>query len=144
MGPARFDHIEPNRTALQLGIPVVGNSDYSVSLLIVMQRIERLVTRQARSNGRVYGPSQRISMEQALHTWTMGSATLQFEEDTHGSIQVGKQGDIVILSADPRRMNPGDLETIRVDYTIIEGQVAYRRAHNGLEEHIGWFGRPAL
>jgi len=39
LGPARFDHIEPNRTALQLGIPVVGNSDYSVSPLIVMQRI---------------------------------------------------------------------------------------------------------
>jgi predicted amidohydrolase YtcJ len=143
-GSARFNHIEPNRTALQLRIPVGGNSDHSVSPPIVMQRIESLVTRRARSNGRVYGPSQRISVEQALHTWTLGSATLQFEEDTHGSIQVGKRGDIVILSADPRRIDPEDLETIRVDYTIIEGQVAYRRAHNGLEERYGWFGRPEL
>jgi predicted amidohydrolase YtcJ len=143
-GEARFDHIEPNRTALELGIPVGGNSDHSVSPPIVMQRIESLVTRRARSNGRVYGQSQRISVDQALHTWTLGSATLQFEDDTHGSIKVGKRGDIVILSDDPRQIDPENLETIKVDYTIIEGQVAYRRAHNGLEEHYGWFGRPAL
>jgi predicted amidohydrolase YtcJ len=140
-GAARWDHIEPNRTALALGIPVGGNSDHSVSPPIVMQRIESLVTRRARSNGQVYGPSQRISVVQALQTYTLGSATLQFEDDTHGSIKVGKRGDIVILSADPRRLDPEQLETIKVDYTIIEGQVAYRRAHGGLPEQFGWFGR---
>jgi predicted amidohydrolase YtcJ len=142
-GAARWDHIEPNRTALELGIPVGGNSDHSVSPPIVMQRIESLVTRRARSNGQVYGPSQRISVEQALQTYTLGSATLQFEDDTHGSIKVGKKGDIVILSADPRRIDPEQLETIKVDYTIIEGQVAYRRAHGDLPEQFGWFGRSA-
>jgi predicted amidohydrolase YtcJ len=142
-GAARWDHIEPNRTALELGIVVGGNSDHSVSPPIVMQRIESLVTRRARSNGQIYGPSQRISVEQALQTYTLGSATLQFEEDTHGSIRVGKRGDIVILSADPRKIAAEDIETILVDYTIIDGQVAYRRAHDGLEEQFGWFGRSA-
>ncbi len=142
-GAARWDHIEPNRSALELGIPVGGNSDHSVSPPIVMQRIESLVTRRARSNGQVYGPSQRISVEQALQTYTLGSATLQFEEDNHGSIKVGKKGDIVILSADPRRIDPEQLESIQVDYTIIEGQVAYRRAHGGLPEQFGWFDRSA-
>ena len=142
-GAARWDHIEPNRTALELGISVGGNSDHSVSPPIVMQRIESLVTRRARSNGQVYGPSQRISVEQALQTYTLGSATLQFEDDSHGSIKVGKKGDIVILSADPRQIDPEQLETIKVDYTIIEGKVAYRRAHGGLPEQFGWFGRTA-
>jgi predicted amidohydrolase YtcJ len=108
-----------------------------------MQRIESLVTRRARSNGQVYGPSQRISVEQALQTYTLGSATLQFEDDSYGSIKVGKKGDIVILSADPRQIDPEQLETIKVDYTIIEGKVAYRRAHGGLPEQLGWFGRSA-
>ncbi len=142
-GQARFDHIEPNRSALELGILIGGNSDHSVSPPIVMQRIESLVTRKARSNGKIYGPSQRVSVEQALQIWTLGSATLQFEEDTHGSLRVGKRGDMVILSADPLRIDPEDLETIQVDYTIIDGKVAFRRAHDGLEEQFGWFGRSA-
>jgi predicted amidohydrolase YtcJ len=142
-GAARWDHIEPNRTAIALGIPVGGNSDHSVSPPIVMQRIESLVTRRARSNGQVYGPSQRISVEQALRTFTLGSATLQFEDDTHGSIRVGKQGDVVILSTNPLTINTENLETIAVDYTIIDGKVAYRRAHNGLAEQYNWFGRLA-
>lgn len=137
-GEHRWDHMHPNRSALELGIPVGGNSDHSVSPPFVMQRIESLVTRRARSNGKVYGPNQRVTVEQAIGIWTIGSAYLQFEEKTHGSIKVGKRGDVVILSEDPRRVDPDAIEDIRIDYTIIGGKVAYRRAHDGLTEHYAF------
>jgi predicted amidohydrolase YtcJ len=137
-GAYRWNDMEPNRSALELGIPVGGNSDHSVSPPFVMQRIESLVTRRARSNGRVYGPDQRLTVEQALGTWTIGSAYLQFEEDTAGSIRVGKRGDLVLLSQDPRDIDPEDLETIRVDYTIIGGTVAYQRGQGDLVDYYSW------
>jgi predicted amidohydrolase YtcJ len=137
-GAYRWNNMEPNRSALELGIPVGGNSDHSVSPPFVMQRIESLVTRRARSNGRVYGPDQRLTVEQALGTWTIGSAYLQFEEDTAGSIRVGKRGDLVLLSQDPRDIDPEDLETIRVDYTIIGGTVAYQRGQGDLADQYSW------
>lgn len=126
-GPQRWEWMHPNKRALDMGIPAGGNSDHPVSPPFVMQRIESLVTRQARSNGKVYGPGQRITPDQALYLWTMGSATIQFEDEEKGSITVGKRADLVLLAADPARVTPDDIEKIQVRATIIGGKVAYER-----------------
>jgi predicted amidohydrolase YtcJ len=137
-GAQRLLTIEPNRAALGQGIAVGGNSDHPVSPPFVMQRIESLVTRRAASNGKAYGPDQRLTVEQALQTWTSGSAYLQFEEKSHGSIKAGKRADVVVLSADPRRVDPDAIETIRVDYTVIGGEIAYQRAQDGKGDLFPW------
>ncbi len=124
-GAARFEWIEPNRRALDAGICVGGTSDHPVSPPHVMQRIQSLVTRRAASNGRVYGPGQRLSAEAALRTFTMGSAYLQFEEAERGSITPGKRADFVLLSADPAATDPERIGAIRVERTIIAGKTVY-------------------
>ena len=101
-----------------------------------MQRIESLVTRRARSNGKVYGPGQRLSPDQAIRLWTMGSAFLQFEEREKGSITKGKRADIVILAADPGSVPPEEIETIKVMTTIIGGKIAFERV--GGEMRFSW------
>ena len=58
--------------------------------------------RRTRS-GFVLGPEERISVEEALHAVTLGAAYAYFEEDRKGSITPGKQADLVVLGADPRR-----------------------------------------
>lgn len=126
-GAARWDWMHPNRSALDLGIPVGGNSDYPVSPADPMQRIQSMVTRSARSNGKIYGALQRVPVEAALRIWTLGSAYLQFEEDAYGSIEVGKRADLVVLSADPRTVDAQSIGEIAVDYTIIGGVIAYQR-----------------
>jgi len=126
-GAQRWEWMHPNKRALDMGIHAGGNSDHPVSPPHVMQRIESLVTRRARSNGKVYGPGQRISPDQAIGLWTMGSAYLQFEEKVKGSITPGKRADIVILSADPNQTPPDEIETIKVMTTIIGGKVAFER-----------------
>jgi predicted amidohydrolase YtcJ len=131
-GEKRFEWMHPNKRALDMGIPAGGNSDHPVSPPKVMERIESLVTRQARTNGKVYGPGQTISPDQALWLWTMGSAYLQFEEAAKGSISKGKRADLVLLSDDPARIAPSGIEAIRVLTTIIGGKVAFER-RNGRE-----------
>jgi predicted amidohydrolase YtcJ len=128
-GAQRWEWMHPNKRAFDMGIPVGGNSDHPVSPPFVMERIESLVTRRARSNGKVYGPGQVLTPDEALYVWTMGSAYLQFEEKEKGSITVGKRADLVMLSSDPAKVKSEDIEKIHVQMTLIGGKVAFEKVN---------------
>ena len=130
-GEDRWDWMHANKSALDLGIPVGGNSDHGISPPNVMERVQSMVTRRARSNGKVYGAAQRVSVQEAFWIWTMGSAYLQHEEQVKGSLVPGKLADIVILDANPFITDPEELHSIQVDITIIGGRVVYDRSQTG-------------
>ena len=125
-GEVRWPRMHANKTALDMGIVVAGNSDYNVSAADPILRIQSLVTR-ASAEGRVYGPEQRLSVEEALHTFTMGGAIAAFEENDKGSISVGKLADFVVLDADPREVAPFDLRGVRVLATYVGGRQVFAR-----------------
>jgi predicted amidohydrolase YtcJ len=87
-----------------------------------------MVTRTS-AEGKVYGPEQRISPEEAIRVWTMGSAFSVFEEDRKGSIEVGKLADFVVLSADPTEVPVDTIKDIEVLTTVVGGAVVYE--HQG-------------
>ena len=123
-GAHRWGMMHANRLALDMGIPVAGNSDYGVSAAIPMLRIQSLVTRTS-AEGNVYGPEQRISPEEAIRVWTMGSAYSVFEEDIKGSIEVGKLADFVLLSSDPTAVPVDEIKDITVRMTVVGGRIVY-------------------
>jgi len=123
-GADRWGMMHTNRLALDMGIPVAGNSDYGVSAAIPMLRIQSMVTRTS-AEGNVYGPEQRISPEDAIRVWTMGSAYSVFEEDIKGSIEVGKLADCVVLSSDPTAVPVDEIKDITVRMTVVGGRVVY-------------------
>ena len=123
-GADRWGMMHANRSALDMGIPVAGNSDYGVSAAIPMLRIQSMVTRTS-AEGKVYGPEQRISAEEAIRVWTMGSAFSVFEEDIKGSIAAGKLADFVILSADPTAVPVDEIKDIVVHTTVVGGSVVF-------------------
>ncbi len=124
-GAQRFDWIEPNRHAINAGVCIGGTSDHPVSPPKVLERIQSLVTRQAASNGKIYGPDQRLTPDEALHAFTMGSAYLQFEEAERGSITPGKRADFVMLADDPAQVAPDRIASIAVLATIVGGRTVY-------------------
>lgn len=123
-GEYRWNWMHPTASALKLGIPVAGHSDFSVSAADPMLRIQCMVTRKS-SSGKVYGEAQRVSVEDAIKVWTMGSAYASFEEKIKGSIEKGKLADFVILSKDPRKVDPDSIRMIKVLKTVINGKVVY-------------------
>lgn len=125
-GAARWKMMHANRSALDLGIPVAGNSDYSVSAANPLLRIQSMVTR-ASAEGKVYGAEQRISPEEAIGVWTRGGAYSTFDEKIKGSIQAGKLADFVVLSADPTSVPPATIKDIAVDMTFVDGEIEYAR-----------------
>ena len=85
-----------------------------------------MVTRTT-AEGEVYGPKQRVTVQEALYIWTMGSAFALFAEDEIGSIEVGKLADFVILSSDPNDVPPESIKDIAVEKTYVGGKLTYSK-----------------
>jgi predicted amidohydrolase YtcJ len=125
-GVGRWDWMFAARSLIEAGVPIAGTSDYPVSRAEPLLHLQDMVTRTS-AEGKVYGPKQRTTLEQALYVWTMGGAFASFEDGVKGSIEPGKLADFVVLSADPAQGNPLAIKDIPVDLTVIDGKVVYQR-----------------
>ena len=55
----------------------------------------------------------------------MNGAYASFEEDSKGSIEVGKLADLVVLGSDPTQIDPLSIKDIHVEQTIVGGETVY-------------------
>lgn len=67
----------------------------------------------------------RLTVEEALRCYTMESAYSFFQENTLGSLTVGKRADFVVLSDDLLKVKPDAIKDIVVEMTIVGGNVEY-------------------
>ncbi|MNY71265.1 N-substituted formamide deformylase precursor [compost metagenome] len=75
----------------------------------------------------VLGPDQRIPVIDALKAITINAAYQYQEEDTKGSLKVGKIADLVILNKDPLTIDPKELRSIQVLETIKDAKTVFKR-----------------
>ncbi len=125
-GEERGTNVSPARWAIDRGVDFTIHNDAPVVPPHIMRLVSIAVNRETRS-GRVLGPHQRLRIGEALHAVTLGAAYQYFEEDTKGSITVGKQADLVILGRNPLTTDPAELEQIPVLETFSRGRSVYRR-----------------
>ena len=123
-GEERGNNVSPVGWALERGVPFTVHNDASVVPPHMMRLVSITVNRKTRS-GHILGPHQRATVMQALHAVTLGGAYQYFEEDTKGSITVGKQADLVILGKNPLTADPEDLEFIPVLETFSRGRSVF-------------------
>jgi predicted amidohydrolase YtcJ len=120
-GAERLERMFAVRSFLDAGIPVTQNSDYPPGPFEPMMAIQSSVTRTD-SNGNVWGPKQRITVEEALREGTLHGAYASFEETLKGSIDAGKLADLVVLGRDPHEVPPGEIIRIPVERTMVGGR----------------------
>ena len=70
---------------------------------------------------------EELGFEGALRLFTIGNAQCGYEDRDKGSIAVGKLGDLAVLSGDPTTMAPKDFFNLKVDATILGGDVVFQR-----------------
>jgi predicted amidohydrolase YtcJ len=68
---------------------------------------------------------ETVAFDDALRMWTIWAAESTHQEHDRGSITRGKLGDFALLSADPRRLDASELFGLKVDATILGGQVVF-------------------
>ena len=72
-------------------------------------------------------PAERIDLASAIAAFTIGSAYVNHAELETGSIEVGKQADLVVLDRNLFGLPAGEIALARVDYTIVGGAVVHAR-----------------
>jgi hypothetical protein len=124
-GPARAENISPTGWVLDNDMKFSIHSDAPVTFPNSMRILDSAVNRTTRT-GYVLGPKQRLQPLDALKAMTIWPAYQHYEENTKGSIQIGKVADLVILSENPLTIEPAKIITIKVLETINEGKSIYR------------------
>ncbi len=119
----------PIRSVHEAGGIVVGGSDWNYGDLDPLMSIETGVTRQG-----PYGPSefksnsdQGVGLATMIDAYTINGAWLANRDDEVGSIEVGKQADIVVYDRNLFEIAPDALSEASVDLTIFDGRIVYER-----------------
>ena len=123
-GPEKMEWMFAHRSFLDYDIPVAPASDYTPGPYEPLMAIQSMVTRKD-FDGRVWGPSQRITVPEAMRICTMGGAYASFEEGIKGSVTAGKLADFAVLAADPHDADPDAIKEIPVLRTVAGGRVTW-------------------
>jgi predicted amidohydrolase YtcJ len=129
LGPERIHSSYAWKSLLDAGATLAFGSDWAVAPLDAVMGIYAAVTRQT-LDGKTPGgwiPEQRITVAQAVHAYTVGSAFAEHQEKVKGSIEPGKLADLVMLSDDIFSIPPDQIQKTKVDLTIFDGRVIYER-----------------
>jgi len=121
----------PCRLFLDSKIPMAFGSDAPVVYPNWKQGIEAAVLRESKgTTGKVSGPEQRITREEAIRAYTMGGAYQDHMEHTKGSIEVGKLADFCILGEDILAIESHTIKDIPTVMTIIGGKIVFDASNN--------------
>ena len=120
-GAERLNHMFALRSFLDAEIRATQASDYPPGEFAPMMALQSEVTRTD-SKGNVWGPKQRITVEEAIRVGTIHGAYASYEENLKGSLETGKVADLVVLGRDPFEEDPSTLVTIPVERTMVGGR----------------------
>lgn len=120
LGPQRADAMVRSRSVLDRDIPLSFHSDLPMGPADPLAMMHFAVNRITQS-GRVAGPEQRISAEEALRAVTIGAAHSWQREHELGTIEIGKIANFTVVDANPLDVDPTRINEIDVIGTVFEG-----------------------
>jgi len=123
VGEQRSARQWPLRTLIDSGVQLSGSSDAPVSYPNWKLGVEAAVLRESKATGKVSGPEQCISREEAIRTYTMGGAWQDHMDSIKGSIEIGKLADFCVLDEDILTVDPHRIKDIRTLMTIAGGKI---------------------
>lgn len=127
LGEERINWYYPHKSLAEYGIVVSENSDLGASMSA--DPFIGIYTSTTRKDGagKVFGSNQSISLEEAIRSYTINAAFVGFDEKSRGSIEEGKLADLIVLSDDPFSVPTEHLKDVKVDITIVNGEIKFRR-----------------
>ena len=128
-GLKRAENISPTGWFLDKDMRFTIHSDAPVTFPNAMRILDSAVNRTTRTQATL-GSKHKITPLQALKAMTLWSAYQHFEEDIKGSLEVGKQADMVVLSDNPLTVPASTIKDINVLETINNGQSIFVSENN--------------
>ncbi len=127
LGSERLKGAYAFRSLLDSGAHLAFGTDWSVAPLNPLFGIQAAVTRRTTDGKNPNGwfPEQKITVDDAVRCYTLGSAYAEFQEDVKGTLSEGKLADLIVLSDDIFTINPAKIGEAKVLMTVVDGRVVY-------------------
>lgn len=123
----------PARMVQESGLVLTFSCDAPVTLPNWRQGVQAAILRENAVSGRVNGPEERITREEAIRAYTLNGAWQDNMEKEKGSIEVGKVADFCILGEDILTVDARRIGEIPVLATVFNGEIVF-------DESKGLFG----
>ena len=116
------------RALLDAGVTLAFGSDWWVAPIDPLAGIYAAVTRRPIDGSDPQGwiPEQKISVKDAVHAYTVGSAYASFQEHAKGSLEAGKLADLAVVSRDIFAIEPAEIADSKIDLTVAGGEIVYQ------------------
>ena len=132
IGEERAAYEWPTRTALDAGLNLTSSSDAPVTYPNWRLGVQAAVLREGLVSGKVSGPEECITVEEAIRTYTINGAWQDHMEEVKVSIEVGKLADFCIIGDDILSADPHKIGEIPVLMTIVGGEIVFDESDGAL------------
>jgi predicted amidohydrolase YtcJ len=125
-----YDRMYPASSLWRTGAVVAGGSDYPVDPLKPFVQIETAITRTGEPGPGVYpgplAPTEAIpDLLAVIRMHTINAAYEMHREKSRGSIEAGRDADLIVLDQNLFRIAPEKISDTRVLMTLLGGKVVY-------------------
>ncbi|MFN0174005.1 MAG: amidohydrolase [Saprospiraceae bacterium] len=117
VGAALASKIIPIKDLKAAGARLTLSSDWDVSDLNPFIGLENAVTRTP----------QEISLEDAVRAYTINAAYVMRQENKVGTVEVGKEADLILLDRNIFEIPVSQISETKVDLTYLKGKLVYER-----------------
>ena len=132
-GYERLRYFQPLRTCFELGVPVGGGSDHmqkigsfrSVNPYNPFLAMVTAITRRAKGYEGQLHPEEALSREQAIRFYTANNAYILFLDKEVGSLESGKQADLIVVDRDLLTCPEDQIRDTKVLQTYLAGKLVH-------------------
>ncbi len=136
-GPDRVAGMQPVRDLIDMGFkPILEVADTELTESrealdeaqgIYLESMEAFITRKNNTIGKIVGPNQRITRQEALKMATAWAARFYGDEDIMGTIEPGKLADLVILGGDYMTVPEEKISELPILKVVVGGKINYEK-----------------
>jgi len=126
LGLERIRHTYGMRSFIDRGVIAAASTDAPVVPTSATIGIQTMMTRTDIDGQEVWA-DEAIALDEALRAYTINGAFASHEERIKGTLAPGMLGDVTIFEMDLDAVTAGEIGQVRVDHTIIDGNIAYSR-----------------
>jgi predicted amidohydrolase YtcJ len=127
LGTERIKGAYAWKTMLNNNVTLAFGTDWPVEIVNPMRGLHACVTRQLTNGSPKDGwqPREKITMDECIRAYTVGSAYAEFMEGKKGQFVPGQFADIILLNADVTKIPTADILKVKVQQTIVGGKTVY-------------------
>jgi len=125
LGPERAAHSYAWGEFLAKGVTLAFGTDYPVEPINPFRGLYAAITRKSEDGTKEYFPGQKLNFDQAMHAYTIGSATAEFAALNKGKILPDMLADFAVLDRDVTQSTPEEILHTKVLRTVVGGKTVY-------------------